>query len=342
MFKHLSKTIFTLSLLLICNASFSQSPGLIISEFFANPLSTDSCREYVELIATKNINFSATPYSVVWSNNGTATSKGCGAGSALSYAFGITTGTVNKGDVVYVGGSCMAATGSKLRSINTKYNNGDGGIGTYNVNGVMGNGGSNADGIAVFDKLLSTIDSSTAPIDAIFYGTGMGTAVISGGTKGLTLPNNDTYTGGVLLSTSYLAPDAVSDSLITASGEYNTTSNTWTTARSWVSRKTVSFASSFIKITSTLTNINSLNKSNTISIYPNPFNQQISVKLDNPNNKITLIRIINLIGVEIISLNEITIKNNKVSIPTTQLKKGIYFIEVTTNNGTFTQKVINN
>jgi hypothetical protein len=251
MFKIFSKTIFTLSIYLISNSSFSQSPGLIISEFFANPLGTDSCKEYVELIATRNINFASTPYTVILSNNGAATSKGWVNGAALTYAFSITTGSVSKGDVVYVGGSCMAATGVKLRTINTKFVNGDGGIGAYNVNGVMGNGGSNADGIAVFNQLVSTIDSSTIPVDAIFYGTGIGTAVFSGGTKGMTLPNNDKYSGGVLSSSSYFAPDAVSDSLITASGEYNTTSNTWTTARTWISKKAVSYGSSLVKLTGT-------------------------------------------------------------------------------------------
>ena len=34
----------------------AQNPGLVISEFFPNPVGTDSCHEFVELIATKPIN----------------------------------------------------------------------------------------------------------------------------------------------------------------------------------------------------------------------------------------------------------------------------------------------
>ena len=69
--KHL--LIFVLSVIFLVlefNKGFSQ---VFISGYMANPNGSDSSFEYVQLISTQDIDFSVTPYSVVWSNNGTAT-----------------------------------------------------------------------------------------------------------------------------------------------------------------------------------------------------------------------------------------------------------------------------
>jgi hypothetical protein len=208
--------------------------GLLISEFLANPAGgTDSPFEYVELRATRTINFATTPYSVVFTNNGNANANGWVAGGALTYAFNITTGTVNQGDVVYVGGSSMVPTGTKLRTINTGTTGGDGGIGNAATSGVLGNGGANADSIAVFDAAIGSVNSSTVPIDAIFFGGGIGTAVVTGGTQGYQLPVNDNYAGGKLQSTSFFAPDPGSDQTIVATGAFSLATCTFTTNRTW-------------------------------------------------------------------------------------------------------------
>lgn len=224
-----------LLLSLCCAASLTASaqtgPGLVISEFLPNPAGTDSPFEYVELVATRTIDFSITPYSVVWCNNGTATASGWVSGGALSYGFNITSGTVNQGDVVYVGGTSMAPTGTQLRAINTGTTNGDG-FGTFNTSGVMGNGGTNADGIAVFDVAVTSLTSTTVPVDAVFYGTAMGTAVVGTGTDGYQLPYNDLYAGGKLQTGSYLAPDPGAMASI-ATGVFNPTTGSFTTARSY-------------------------------------------------------------------------------------------------------------
>lgn len=209
------------------------NPGLLISEFLADPAGADSSKEWVELVATKNINFSITPYTVVVSNNGTATTKGWRAGGALSYAFEISSGLVNAGDVFYVGGAAMAPTGIKLRVIYTGTTAGDG-FGSFNAGGNFGNGGANADGIAVFNVPSAAIDSSTIPVDAVFYGSGLGTAIVNGGLDGYTLPNNDLYTGGKLMIGSYLAPNNVSGSHFTATGTFNASTGLYPTSRTWV------------------------------------------------------------------------------------------------------------
>jgi len=171
--------------------------GLLISEILANPSGSDSPFEFVELRATRTIDFSVTPYSVVFNNNGTANANGWIAGGTLSYGFSITTGTVNVGDIVYVGGSSMTPTGTKLRTINTATTAGDG-FGNAAASGVLGNGGGNADAVAVFDVAIASLTNATVPIDAIFFGTGTGTAVVSGGAAGYQLPVNDRYMGGKL------------------------------------------------------------------------------------------------------------------------------------------------
>ncbi|MBK6522629.1 MAG: hypothetical protein IPG08_09975 [Sphingobacteriaceae bacterium] len=159
------------------------------------------CKEYVELIATKNINFSLTPYSIVVSNNGVATTAGWIAGGGLTYGFEVTTGSVSTGDVVYVGGSCMTPpVGSQIRVLNVKYVNGDGGLGNAAASGVFGNGGTNADGVAVFSGLISSIANTTVPKDALFFGLGIGTASVNAGIDGYQLPVNDLYTEESLIA----------------------------------------------------------------------------------------------------------------------------------------------
>lgn len=209
------------------------NPGLLISEFLADPVGADSSKEWVELVATKNINFSITPYTVVVSNNGTATTKGWRAGGTISYAFEISSGLVNAGDLFYVGGASMAPAGIKLRVIYTGTTAGDG-FGSFNAGGNFGNGGANADGIAVFNVPSSAIDSSTIPVDAVFYGSGRGAAIVNGGADGYTLPTNDLYSGGKFAAGSFLAPNSVQGSHFTATGSFNASTGLYPSPRTWV------------------------------------------------------------------------------------------------------------
>jgi predicted extracellular nuclease len=214
--------------------------GLLISELFANPAGNDSPFEYVELIATQSINFATTPYTVIFANNGSATTNGWIAGAGITYGFSITSGSVTSGQVVYVGGSSMAPTGTKLRTIDTRSvgsggSNGDNGLGNGADGGVLGNGGANADAVGVFDLAIASITDTTVPIDAVFFGTGIGTAVNSGGADGYVLPINDLYPGGFLQATSFFAPDPLANTIF-ATGAYNpagagifTTNRTWAT-----------------------------------------------------------------------------------------------------------------
>lgn len=214
----------------------AQNPGLLISEFLQNPAGTDSPFEYVELLAVDDIDFSVTPYTVIVSNNGTATTNGWVQGGSITYAFEITSGTVTIGDVVYVGGSSMAPSGPYLRLIDTGVSGGDGGIGNASSSGVFGNGGGNSDAIAVFNVPVSSVTSTTVPVDAVFYGDGSGPghggSVVNGGLDGYELPVNDLYSGGKLQPSSFLALDA---DLTVAQGTYDIVTNTFSVARTFSS-----------------------------------------------------------------------------------------------------------
>ena len=234
------------------------NPGLLISELRTDPPLGDSNYEWVELIATDFINFATKPYTVIFSNNGTATSKGWVEGQIptppprnSTYAFLINSGTVSPGDVVYVGGSLMEPTGIKLRVKTTTTEIGDGGIGGAftGTPGVLGNGGI-ADGVAVFNIPVALIDSNTVPVDAIFYGSSIGDAALADTTKGFRLPLNDRYNGTRLSPGSFLAPEVLSFYSLRATGAYNRNTGVYTTPRSW-STNTTSWAGSVSGITLT-------------------------------------------------------------------------------------------
>ena len=180
-------------------ATSTQAAAIVISGYIANPSGTDSPFEYVQLKATQDIDFSATPYSVVWANNGTATASGWVNGVAITYGFDLSSGTVAAGGVVYVGGSGKLIDGSSstdisgeswIRAIATNTTGGDGGLGNANSAGVMGNGGT-ANGIAVFQGGIASLTATTTPVDALFYGGTVNTAKPA--TGGYAMPDNDHY-----------------------------------------------------------------------------------------------------------------------------------------------------
>jgi len=240
-------SILAVSLTVAAHAQLG--PGLIISEVLANPAGTDSPFEFVEMVATRSINFATTPYTVIACNNGNGTTLGWINGVAITYAFEITSGSVVAGDVVYVGGSSMAVTGTILRSINTGTTNGDL-YGAFNTGGVIGNGGTNADGIAVFANPVASITSSTVPVDAVFYGTAIGTALVNTGLNGYQMPVNDMYPGGKLQSTSLLAPDPASAQYLFATGTFNPTTGAFTTGRTWANTATLTSATTSVTLSS--------------------------------------------------------------------------------------------
>jgi hypothetical protein len=214
---------------------------LVISRYMANPAGTDSPYEYLQVIATEAIDFAATPYTVVWANDGTAIPNGWVSGAALTYGFSINSGTLSQAQVACVGGSGKLINGAAttdisaanwLKTINTGTTAGEG-FGSLNTSGVLGNGGTNADGIEIFDVPVASITSTTVPIDAVFFGTGVGSANPANG--GYVLPTNDIYKnaqgtfGDGTNTTLFSAP--AGGAFTKLNGTYNVGTGTWTTPR---------------------------------------------------------------------------------------------------------------
>ncbi|MBK8845740.1 MAG: T9SS type A sorting domain-containing protein [Bacteroidetes bacterium] len=230
------------------------APGLVISKIFPNPNGNDSPFEFVELVAVKDIDFSVTPYSVVFANNGNANANGWIQGGGVTYGFDINSGTATAGSVYYVGGSSMVPVSNRLRHINTATTAGDNGLGLANATGVLGNGGTSADAVAVFNQPLSALTPSTVPADALFFGSVIGGAALPGGTTGYQLPVNDHYSGGKLQSVAFLALDSKTDTVIQASGTYSLLTSTFTTPRTFTYANIASFAPGVSGVSITMAN----------------------------------------------------------------------------------------
>lgn len=234
---------------------------LVIGGYLVDTLSTDTPFEYVQLVATAPIDFSLTPFTVVAANNGTASVNGWRAGGSITYAFSITSGTMAKGDVAYVGGSGKLIDGAGstdisslkwLRTITTTTVAGDS-FGNANSSGVFGNGGT-ADGIAVFDVAAPAVTATTIPVDAIFYGSSVGIAKPASG--GYVLPTNDHYTNAQGTfgngTNTFLFPDNISSVFFKLNGVYDATAGQWTTPRT-ASNTTLTAASPITALTSGVT-----------------------------------------------------------------------------------------
>ncbi|RZL62551.1 MAG: hypothetical protein EOO93_08510 [Pedobacter sp.] len=150
----------------------------IISGYNVDPNGGDGNFEYIQFLCTRDIDFTATPYSVIATNNAGATVfpvNGWITGGARTYKFNLTTGSVKKGEYFYVGGTGRRVTGStslpipdeKWRaSVNYSNTAGANGVGTATSN-LLANSG-NIAGIAIFEG--TNVTSTTVPLDVIFYG----------------------------------------------------------------------------------------------------------------------------------------------------------------------------
>ena len=322
----------------------SSTTGLIISEFMANPVGKDSSNEWVELRATKYIDFSVTPYCVVFANNGTATVNGWINGGTVTYGFNITTGVVNAGDVVYVGGSNMLPTGVKIKTIDTGTQPGDG-FGNAAAAGILGNGGANADAIAVFDTDISAVTATSVPIDAVFYGATLGNAVVTAGTAGYELPVNDLYTGGYLQSTSFLTFDPGSGQMVYSSGTYDTVLNTYTTARSWDTTHTATYDSSLVLLApSSTVNVAAIENNKSVSVFPNPFSEQTSLHISLSEAVRVKAEVYNVLGerVETIANGEFSTGSHVISYSSKHSNQpaGVYFIKTSIGNTVTVSRIV--
>ncbi|WP_432711713.1 DUF5689 domain-containing protein [Pedobacter sp.] len=153
---------------------------IIITGFMGDARGSDGNYEYLQFMATRDIDFAVTPFSVVTTNNAGASTptgypaKGWATGGLRTYKFNLTTGKAAKGTYFYVGGTAKKISGSASTDISAanwitafNYSTNDGqGFGTKTT-GLLANSG-NAAGFAVFEGTNITVDSK--PLDVIFFG----------------------------------------------------------------------------------------------------------------------------------------------------------------------------
>ncbi len=176
------------------------STPIIITGFCNDPSGGDGNYEYIQLMANVDIDFKEVPFSLVTSNNAGKElhTAGWATGGGKTYKFNLTSGSVKKGEMFYVGGhrklinganSTSIASAKWIRVIETSKNPGDG-FGNSNSN-ILANSG-NAGGIAIF--VGTNISEQSVPVDVVFFG-GLATESIisSDKTHGYRIANTDHY-----------------------------------------------------------------------------------------------------------------------------------------------------
>ena len=202
----------------------SSAQELLITGFQSDPKGGDGGYEYVQMLATKDIDFTGSPYSIIFNNNaGTASSAtpldaGWATGGQRTIKWNITSGSVLKGKFFYFGfqfkkinGSAgtysfpatanwyqktFLTSGTNAVTGSTLPNLGDGGVvhpSEYSTSGPWANSG-NACGVAIFKG--TTVTEASVPEDVLFVSTG-GTTAIYDPSKtpilGYRICNNDWY-----------------------------------------------------------------------------------------------------------------------------------------------------
>lgn len=235
-------------------SSVIEIPPVIITGFMSDVKGGDGNYEYIQLMATEDINFTTRPFSVVVTTNANASNpsgypaNGWGTGNQRTFKFNLTTGTAAKGTYFYVGGSGKMINGPASTSISSanwirafNYTTTDGDGFGAKTGGLFANSG-NASGLAVFEG--TTVDASTKPVDVIFVSTGGSLYTAGPPAMGYRITNNDWYRvrnsrtkqdqpfyrqGSNTRCLSYATADQGYFNLL--GGEYKLSTGRWTKAR---------------------------------------------------------------------------------------------------------------
>lgn len=241
---------------LVALSSSSSSQPIIISGFMSDAKGTDANYEYIQLLATQDIDFSQTHYALVTCNNAGASTpsgypvNGWATGGMRTYKFNLLTGKVTKGTYFYVGGTAQAIDGLGstsmsssiwIRSLNYSISPGDGfGIATANL---LANSG-NAFGMAVFNDTL--VNANSVPVDVIFIGSSGSLYTAGPPVKGYRITSTDWYDMidpitliaqpyfkmSTSINASCLSYNTADQGIFNMlGGVYNTSMGRWTTAR---------------------------------------------------------------------------------------------------------------
>ncbi|TCD03618.1 DUF5689 domain-containing protein [Pedobacter psychroterrae] len=228
----------------------------VISGWINDPQGTDANNEYIQFLATQDIDFATTPMSVVTSNNaGTAEPTGAplngwATGGVRTYKFNITTGTAKKGTYFYVGGTNQLINSTGSTNISTtanfvktrNYGSSAGESFGNTTTNLLANSG-NAYGIALFNGTTVTVTS--VPVDVVWVSTG-GALYQASPAAGFRVAANDFYdrinpltlaeqpffTQGLNTLNFIYAPTSDAGWFYKVSGVYNPDQGKWVKARS--------------------------------------------------------------------------------------------------------------
>ncbi|MFT4094735.1 MAG: DUF5689 domain-containing protein [Niabella sp.] len=193
----------------------SSAQDLLITGIQSDPKGGDGGYEYVQMLATTDIDFTATPYSIVFCNNaGTSSSAtpldaGWATGGYRTVKWNITSGSVQKGQFFYFGFQGRKINGTagtysfpdetnycEKTYLTSGTNPGDGGLvrtSTFSTSGPFANSG-NACGVALFKD--TAITEASIPEDVLFIAYGGTTTVYNPSANpvlGYRICNNDWY-----------------------------------------------------------------------------------------------------------------------------------------------------
>ena len=187
----------------VLSSSIIRAP-IVVSGYIGDVQGTDLDGEYMQFLATQDIDFSVTPFSVVTHNTSSGYQptgvplKGWATGGRRSYKFDLTSGTVRKGEYFYVGnssklingvGSASMANGKWIVSRVTGSVPGDG-IGDRSTDLFLNATSAFTDAIAVFAG--TTVNEFSIPIDVIV--TGLNGSILNVAQQaGLRITNTDWY-----------------------------------------------------------------------------------------------------------------------------------------------------
>ncbi|MFY0256285.1 DUF5689 domain-containing protein [Chitinophaga sp. 30R24] len=176
---------------------------VLITGFMSDVKGGDGNYEYVQMMATKDIDFTVTPYAVVICNNANASTptgypaKGWATGDMRTFKLSLIQGKVTKGQFFYAGGAGKMINGASSTSMTSSVwarafdytKTGGDGFGAA-TSGLMANSG-NAFGMAVFSD--SAVTEASKPVDVIFISTGGSLYTAGPPEKGYRIANNDWY-----------------------------------------------------------------------------------------------------------------------------------------------------
>lgn len=224
----------------------------VISGYLVDPAGGDGNYEYIQFLASRDIDFAVTPFSVYTTNNAGATTfpvLGWNTGGARTYKFNLTSGKVSKGQYFYVGGTGKTINGSGstsmassnwIASVNYTAVTGADGVGNVTTN-LLANSG-NVAGIAIFEG--TNVGVTSVPLDVIMFGGAGGNFYSAGppevgyrititdyyGTVNpATRLRQDFYGAGT--NTRRLSFPSAATSFVKLGGVYNSLKGGWVTGR---------------------------------------------------------------------------------------------------------------